>query len=212
VVRLDQNRDARGRSRQGPPRGSLETHLLATMASTAALMEATARIQKQAAEALQALAVGGGDEDAVQRLSRTEEAVQLLSRTEEAVQLLSRTEEAVQLLSRVEHAIRVLTSVPGGRRDWRGRPDRRLRPAEPGEWPMWPAEPLTAREAAVLRLLPGTLPLHEIGQELGVSKNTVKSQVQAIYRKLGVSCRHDAIERGRELSLLLAVSVRLGTG
>ena len=67
---------------------------------------------------------------------------------------------------------------------------------------MWPAEPLTAREAAVLRLLPGTLPLHEIGQELGVSKNTVKSQVQAVYRKLGVSCRRDAIERGRELNLL----------
>jgi len=182
-VRLDQNRDVRSRSRQGPPRGSLETHLLATMASTAALIATTARIQKQAAEALQALAVQGGDAD------------------------LSRTEEAIKQLSRVEHAIKALTPVPGGRPDRHGRQDRRLRPAEPGERPMWPAEPLTAREAAVLRLLRGTLPLHEIGQELGVSKNTVKSQVRAIYRKLGVSCRCDAIDRGRELSLLLPRAV-----
>jgi ATP/maltotriose-dependent transcriptional regulator MalT len=182
VVRLDQNRDVRRRSRQGPTRGGPEAHLLATMASTAALIATAARIQKQAAEALQALAIQGGDED------------------------LSSTEAAIKQLSRVEHAIQALTSVPGGRPDPHNRQDRRLRPAGPGERPMWPAEPLTAREATVLRLLRGTLPLHEIGQELGVSKNTVKSQVRAVYRKLGVSCRHDAIERGRELSLLLLES------
>ena len=48
------------------------------------------------------------------------------------------------------------------------------------------ADSLTEREVAVLRLLRGTLSLREIGQELFVSPNTIKTHVQAIYRKLGV--------------------------
>ena len=63
-------------------------------------------------------------------------------------------------------------------------------------------DPLTEREIAVLRLLRGTLSLREIGQELFVSPNTVKTHTQAIYRKLGVSARHDAVRRGRELGIL----------
>ena len=63
------------------------------------------------------------------------------------------------------------------------------------------AEPLTEREVAVLRLLRGSLSLREIGQELYVSANTVKTHTQAIYRKLGVSTRHDAVERGKQLGL-----------
>ena len=62
--------------------------------------------------------------------------------------------------------------------------------------------PLTQREVAVLRLLRGTLSLREIGQELYVSPNTVKTHAQAIYRKLGVSTRHDAVERGRQAGVL----------
>jgi LuxR family transcriptional regulator, maltose regulon positive regulatory protein len=61
------------------------------------------------------------------------------------------------------------------------------------------AEPLTEREAAVLRLLGGSLSLREIGQELYVSANTVKTHTQAIYRKLGVSTRRDAVEQGKQL-------------
>ncbi len=63
------------------------------------------------------------------------------------------------------------------------------------------AEPLTEREAAVLRLLGGSLSLREIGQELYVSANTVKTHTQAIYRKLGVSTRRDAVEQGRRLGI-----------
>ena len=63
-------------------------------------------------------------------------------------------------------------------------------------------DPLTDREVAVLRLLRGTLSLREIGQELGVSPNTVKTHTQAIYRKLGVTGRHDAVERGCDTGLL----------
>ena len=62
--------------------------------------------------------------------------------------------------------------------------------------------PVTEREAEVLRLLCGPLSLREIGQHLYLSPNTVKTHTQAIYRKLGVSTRHDAIARGRECQIL----------
>jgi LuxR family maltose regulon positive regulatory protein len=35
-----------------------------------------------------------------------------------------------------------------------------------------------------------------------VSPNTVKTHAQAIYRKLGVSTRHDAVARARESGVL----------
>jgi LuxR family maltose regulon positive regulatory protein len=62
-------------------------------------------------------------------------------------------------------------------------------------------ETLTEREAAVLHMLGGTLSLREIGHEMYVSPNTVKTHTQAIYRKLGVSSRHDAVARGKRLGI-----------
>jgi len=53
----------------------------------------------------------------------------------------------------------------------------------------------------VLHLLGGTLSLREIGEEMQVSANTVKTHTQAIYRKLGVSARPDAVEAARLLGL-----------
>jgi LuxR family maltose regulon positive regulatory protein len=64
------------------------------------------------------------------------------------------------------------------------------------------AEPLTERELAVLRLLPTRLSNREIGRELYVSVNTVRSHVQAVYRKLDVATRADAVAHARELGLL----------
>jgi LuxR family maltose regulon positive regulatory protein len=55
---------------------------------------------------------------------------------------------------------------------------------------------------AVLRLLRGTLSLREIGRELHLSQNTIKTHVQVIYRKLGVSTRPAAVETGRETGIL----------
>jgi LuxR family transcriptional regulator, maltose regulon positive regulatory protein len=78
-----------------------------------------------------------------------------------------------------------------------GRP--RLNGRSPGTGP---AEPLTGREMAVLRLLTGTLSLREIANVMYVSPNTVKTHTQAIYRKLGVSDRKDAVARGRDLGFL----------
>jgi LuxR family transcriptional regulator, maltose regulon positive regulatory protein len=63
------------------------------------------------------------------------------------------------------------------------------------------AEPLTEREEAVLRLLGGTLSLREIGRELFVSPNTIKTHAQRIYRKLGVTTRHDAVEQAKQAGI-----------
>jgi LuxR family maltose regulon positive regulatory protein len=65
-----------------------------------------------------------------------------------------------------------------------------------------PLEPLTERELAVLRYLPTMLKTGEIAADLFVSANTVKTHQQAIYRKLGVNNRRDAVERARSTKLL----------
>ena len=101
-----------------------------------------------------------------------------------------------------DEARNVLAALPDGGQAQRARLaglDRRIagRPRL-----VWAAESLTAREAAVLRLLGGTLSLREIGQELYVSSNTIKTHTQAIYRKLGVSTRRDAVQQGRHRGIV----------
>ena len=64
------------------------------------------------------------------------------------------------------------------------------------------AEPLTDRETAVLRRLATTMTTAEIGDELCVSINTIKTHIAAIYRKLPAAGRRDAVARARQLELL----------
>jgi LuxR family transcriptional regulator, maltose regulon positive regulatory protein len=63
-------------------------------------------------------------------------------------------------------------------------------------------EPLSERELAVLRFLPTMLSNAEIGAEMFVSPNTVKTHLKHIYRKLDVADRREAVRRARELHLL----------
>ncbi|MET9414319.1 LuxR C-terminal-related transcriptional regulator [Streptomyces klenkii] len=42
----------------------------------------------------------------------------------------------------------------------------------------------------------------EIAADLSLSVNTVKTHLRSVYRKLGVSRRREAVERGRELRIL----------
>ena len=57
-------------------------------------------------------------------------------------------------------------------------------------------------ELAVLRLLATDSSMREIGAELFISSNTVRSHTRALYRKLGVGQRADAVARGQALGLL----------
>jgi LuxR family maltose regulon positive regulatory protein len=63
-------------------------------------------------------------------------------------------------------------------------------------------EELSDRELAVLRMLHSELSLREIGSELFLSLNTIKTHTRNIYAKLGASGRDQAVARGRELGLL----------
>jgi LuxR family maltose regulon positive regulatory protein len=62
--------------------------------------------------------------------------------------------------------------------------------------------PLTSAELRLLPYLQTHLTIREIGERLFVSRNTVSSEVSSIYRKLGVSSRHDAVQRATEVGLL----------
>jgi LuxR family maltose regulon positive regulatory protein len=103
----------------------------------------------------------------------------------------------------LDEAREILTSLPDGaeaqltRLEWL---ERRIATRQSRVISL--ADPLTEREIAVLRLLGGTLSLREIGQELHLSQNTIKTHTQAIYRKLGVSTRHGAVGKGREIGVL----------
>ena len=73
-----------------------------------------------------------------------------------------------------------------------------LREAEP----VVAFEPLTGREATVLQLLPSLMSNDEIAVAMHLSVNTVKTHLKALYRKLAVERRRDAVVRARELGLL----------
>jgi LuxR family maltose regulon positive regulatory protein len=104
----------------------------------------------------------------------------------EARELLSRCPEpgtlAPRLVERSEASLRLVVDLSGAR-------------------PIVIDE-LTAREQAVLGLLPTGLSAREIGDELGISRDTVKTHTRRLYQKLGVSSRRSAVARSRELGLL----------
>jgi LuxR family maltose regulon positive regulatory protein len=61
---------------------------------------------------------------------------------------------------------------------------------------------LTPAELRLLDFLPTHLSVQEIAEQLGVSRNTAKSQNLAVYRKLGVASRSDAVAEARRLGIL----------
>jgi DNA-binding CsgD family transcriptional regulator len=61
---------------------------------------------------------------------------------------------------------------------------------------------ITSHEYEVLTHLAGGRSNKEIARELGVSPNTVKTQVSSLFSKLDAARRTDAIGKARELSLI----------
>ena len=64
------------------------------------------------------------------------------------------------------------------------------------------ASALTAAELRLLPLLSTHLSFPEIAEGMFLSRHTIKSEANSIYRKLGVSSRSQAVSRSRELGLL----------
>ena len=62
-------------------------------------------------------------------------------------------------------------------------------------------EPLSDRELVIVRHLATGQTLGQIGAQLYISVNTVKSHVRSIYRKLGATSRREAMVRVRQLGL-----------
>jgi LuxR family transcriptional regulator, maltose regulon positive regulatory protein len=69
-------------------------------------------------------------------------------------------------------------------------------PSTPG------ASALTGAELRLLPLLCTHLSFPEIAAQMFLSRNTIKSQANSIYRKLGASTRSQAVTRSRDLGLL----------
>ena len=62
---------------------------------------------------------------------------------------------------------------------------------------------LTVREREVLTLLADGLGNKQIAARLGISTNTVKTHLELLFEKLGVSTRAQAVAAGVRLGLLL---------
>ena len=61
---------------------------------------------------------------------------------------------------------------------------------------------LTGAELRLLPILSTHLTFQEIGDRLGVSRHTVKTQAISVYGKLQASSRSEAVERAIEIGLL----------
>ena len=63
-------------------------------------------------------------------------------------------------------------------------------------------EPLSEREAEVLKLLQSDLSAPEIADQIHISVSTLRTHIKNIYAKLGVHSRFEAITKGRDLDLI----------
>ena len=113
---------------------------------------------------------------AAARLDDAPAATRMLA---EATRVLEQTPDAVVLGEWIEATARAIETVSA---------------SAPGD--------LTPAELRVLQFLPTHLSFPEIAGQVFVSPNTVKTQAQGVYRKLGVSSRREAVERARAAGLL----------
>jgi LuxR family maltose regulon positive regulatory protein len=113
------------------------------------------------------------------RLDDLERARALL---DEASLFLERTPDAIILKEWLSESVSALESASDERRGH--------------EWS------LTKAELRTLQYLPTHLSFREIGERIHVSPNTVKTQAQAVYRKLDASSRTEAVVRARTAGLL----------
>jgi LuxR family transcriptional regulator, maltose regulon positive regulatory protein len=134
-------------------------------------------------------------------VAAVEIAYALLSRAE-ARQLQGDPDGAAELATEARRVVERCPD-PGILQDMLARTERRLHLSSHVRAASHPhADELTERELAVLQLLPSELSKRDIGAALYLSLNTIKTHTRAIYRKLGVETRDEAVARARELDLI----------
>jgi LuxR family maltose regulon positive regulatory protein len=101
----------------------------------------------------------------------------------------------------LDRLLQVGRPTTGFVRELLARADSDVAAASPRQSPQL-REALTDRELTVLEYLPTMLSNAEIAAEIYVSVNTVKAHLKALYRKLDVSTRRQAVARARALTLL----------
>jgi LuxR family maltose regulon positive regulatory protein len=164
----------------------------AARAGTPMARHVRARVSTAVLDAL--LAVAAGDED--QAIDDVEDALTAAMPWSLRRPFLTEAEPLRPLL---ERRLDKGTAVPEFTLDLLERmSDRSSAAAEARRTPI---DPLTERERTVLRYLSSTLSNSEIARELYMSVNTVKTHQRALYRKLGVTSRRDAVHRARLLHL-----------
>jgi DNA-binding NarL/FixJ family response regulator len=145
------------------------------------------RIQPDAAARLPALVVLGDDPTTnwASRVIRAG-ARAALPRTATADQIV-----AAVLAASAGLVVREATPVDGSR------------PVPAFSLPAGPAQPLTPREIEILTLLAEGLGNKTIAVRLRISEHTVKTHMTAIFAKLGVSTRAEAVASAVRLGLLM---------
>lgn len=68
--------------------------------------------------------------------------------------------------------------------------------------PVMPGDRLTAREMEVLALVAEGLDNRVIGRQLGITRSTVKHHLEAVYAKLGVHGRTEAVREGMRRGMI----------
>ena len=108
--------------------------------------------------------------------------------------VLPRTATAEQITAALAAAAAGLTVAPA---------DETAAHARPALHPVAPAQPLSPREVEVLAMLAEGLANKQIAGRLGISDHTVKTHVAAVFAKLGVGSRAEAVASAARLGLLM---------
>jgi len=175
-----------------------ETHFVATFPALAQARLAAARAEWD----LAARAVGTAVERARRGAGRVEVAGALLTAAMITRSLAGTSEEVRQQsdgwLSQARTALRMCPDPGPIVLAWLAAEERARRAVRHEST----FEPLTEREQAVLRLLPGPMSQRELANALFVTPNTIKTHLRAIYRKLGAESRAEAVIRARDVGML----------
>ena len=108
--------------------------------------------------------------------------------------------EELRMIGSVDRMVdRVVSAMVGSATAGTTNPERSVQGDDPHQ-PL--VDPLTEREHSILGYLSSHLTFPEIGEELFISRHTVKTHSGRIYRKLGVTSRSAAVAEARRRGLI----------